>query len=323
MYKENLLSIIIPSRSPEFLQKTIDDLLQKAEGAVEIIVILDGIWPEKYDWSDKRIRVIHHGTIHNSNGMRDSINMGVALAEGEYLMKIDEHCMVDQGYDKKLIAESQDNIMQVPARKRLDAEKWEIVNDGRPDIHYMKVDYPYAKHYQKTEGLHGSIDKERFFERKDILIDDIMTMQGSCYFFPRKLWDEVIGELDSVNYGTFTAEAQEINFKIWLSGNRCVVNKKTWIAHLHKGSRGKRYSFSNLQYRKHEEDMERGRLYCIDFWVNNKWDKRVHDFEWLIEKFWPIPGWPEDWKTRIHEDRKFDYSTLNYKDDPWLQGLVK
>ena len=185
----------------------------------------------------------------------------------------------------------------------------------------MYLEYPYLKPYDKTQGLHGNWDKQRYYDRKDILIDDLMTMQGSCYFLPRKLWDSVIVEMDNKNYHSFTAEAQELSNKIWLSGNRVVVNKNTWIAHLHKGGRGRRYGFSNEQYRKHEEGMERGRLYCIDFWVNNKWDKRVHDFEWLIEKFWPVPGWPEDWKTRIHTDKKLDYSTLKYKDDPWLSGL--
>ncbi|KKQ40892.1 MAG: hypothetical protein US60_C0051G0002 [Microgenomates group bacterium GW2011_GWC1_37_8] len=318
---KGLTSIIVPSRSPEFLQKTVDDLLLKAEGNIEIIIVLDGIWPEKYNWSDKRIRVIHQGTIHNSLGMRAAINTGVALAEGEYLLKCDEHTLWDKGYDKKLIVESQDNTMQVPRRYRLDADNWKIVEDGRDPVDYMYLEYPYLKPYDKTQGLHGNWDKQRYYDRKDILIDDLMTMQGSCYFLPRKLWDSVIVEMDNKNYHSFTAEAQELSNKIWLSGNRVVVNKNTWIAHLHKGGRGRRYGFSNEQYRKHEEGMERGRLYCIDFWVNNKWDKRVHDFEWLIEKFWPVPGWPEDWKTRIHTDKKLDYSTLKYKDDPWLSGL--
>jgi hypothetical protein len=41
--------------------------------------------------------------------------------------------------------------------------------------------------------------------------------------------------------------------------------------------------------------------------LENKWKERVHDFGWLVEKFWPLPTvetkmrgekyvWPENWK---------------------------
>ena len=318
-----MLSIIIPSRSPQYLKKTINDLLAKAEGEVEIIVVFDGRWPtqEEMPDDDVRVRLVHCGAIHNSPGMRHCINQGVAISSGEYLMKIDEHCMVDQGYDVKLAADCEDDWMVIPRRKRLDAENWTLIEDGRQDIDYMQIDYPYAKPFEKTEGLHGSEDRQRFRDRKDILIDDVMTMQGSCYFLPKKLWDAVIVKMDDEAYGSFTAEAQELSMKVWLSGGRVVVNKKTWYAHWHKGRAGKGYGFSNAQYKQHAEQMEKGRLFCIDYWVNNRWAQRKHDFKWLIEKFWPLRGWPEDWETKIREDKKLDYSTLKYKDDFWLQGL--
>ena len=74
--------------------------------------------------------------------------------------------------------------------------------------------------------------------------------------------------------------------------------------------RGKGYGFSNAQYAEHMQGTEKGRLFCIDFWINNKWDKRIHDFEWLINKFSPIPGWMPNWKEQILIDREKDYSTL-------------
>src|SRR3990167_4654120 len=140
-----MLSIIIPSRNDEYLQKTIDDLLKKAEGAIEVIVVLDGYWPDPVLINNPRVVIIHHGTFHNSRGMRDSINAGMAIAKGEYVMKIDEHCMVDQGYDVKLIADCEDNWVVIPRRYRLDADKWEIIEDGRQPIDYMKIDYPYQR----------------------------------------------------------------------------------------------------------------------------------------------------------------------------------
>lgn len=313
-----MISVIIASRVEQFLQRTIDDLLEKAEGEIEVIVALDGYWPSTPLRNDPRVVVLHHGTLHDNKGMRASINAGMAVAKGEYVMKIDEHCMLDQGYDLKLIADCEDNWVVIPRRKRLDAENWKLVKDNRPDIDYMYIEYPYAKPYDKTQGLHGAEWKRP--ERADILIDDTPSMQGSCYFMKKSHWDTVIGELDDVNYGTFTMEAQEVGMKTWLSGGRVVVNKKTWYAHYHKGSKGKGYGFSTAQYRRHQERIEGSRLYAIKYWLNAQDFK--YDWNWFVtEKFPNMPGWSADWRERVEVDKLKDYSTLKYKDDAWLSNL--
>jgi glycosyltransferase involved in cell wall biosynthesis len=304
-----MLSVIIPSRSPQYLQQTIDDLLLKAEGEIEIIVILDGYWPDPMIKEDKKVIILHHGTVHENPGMRESINAGVAISKGDYIMKIDEHCMVDQGYDVKLIADCQDDWVVVPRRYRLDPEKWELIEDGRPPVDYMTLDYPYQRPHDKTCGLHGAEHREMHFARKDVLIDDLMTMQGSCYFMTRKHWDNCIKALDSENYGPFTQEAQEICNKTWFSGGRCIVNKKTWYAHWHKGNKGKGYGFSNAQYEEHMKGTEKGRRYCIDYWMSTKDYK--YDFDWLLNKFWPVPTWPDNWKEQILIDKENDYANTH------------
>jgi glycosyltransferase involved in cell wall biosynthesis len=316
-----MLSVIIPSRVPEYLQKTVDDLLSKAEGQIEVIVVLDGYWPDPMLKDDARVKIIHQGTFHNNRGMRAAINAGVAIAKGDYIMKCDEHTMWDQGFDVKLAADCEDDWVVIPRRYRLDADNWTIIEDGRPPIDYMRIDYPYQRPYDKSCGLHGAEDKERAEKYKDLLIDDVMTMQGSAYFMSKKHWDTTIKRLEEENYGTFTQEAQEISNKTWLSGGRVIVNKKTWYAHLHKGNKGKGYGFTTEQYKRHQEGQEKGRLYSINYWLYTKDYK--YDFDWLVKKFWPISGWPENWREQVEIDRLKDYSTLNYQDDFWLEGLRK
>src|SRR5947207_6659252 len=140
-----MLSVIIASRVDEFLQKTIDDLLAKAAEEIEIIVVLDGYWPDPMVKNDPRVTVLHHGMVHDNKGMRAGINASMAVAKGEYVMKIDEHCMVEEGYDKKLKADCEDNWVVIPRRHRLEPESWTLIEDGRRPVDYMYLEYPYLR----------------------------------------------------------------------------------------------------------------------------------------------------------------------------------
>ena len=122
-----VLSVIIPSRSDTYLSKTVDDLLNKAKGEIEVIVSLDGYWPNPMLRDDKRVRVIHQGVVDNNRGMRAAINAGLALARGEYVMKCDEHTMWDEGFDLKLIEDCLEHDVVVPRRYRLEPESWTII----------------------------------------------------------------------------------------------------------------------------------------------------------------------------------------------------
>lgn len=294
-----MVSIVIPSRVDQYLQQTVDDLLAKAGGEVEVIVVLDGYWPSPILKNDPRVIIVHQGELHNNLGMRKAIDAGMALARGAYVMKCDEHTMWDKGYDLKLIADCQDDWCVIPRRKRLDADKWEVIEDGRPDVDYMYVEYPYLKPFDRTQGLHGELWKKT----NDLEIDDTPTMQGSCYFMKKSYWDKLFPNgMDEENYGKFTQEAQEISMTVWLSGGEVKVNKKTWYAHAHKGKSGKGYGFTTEQYRKHEAEKEKGRLYCIEHWLAHP------KFKWFInEKFPDMPNW-EGWESRITKDAEHDWS---------------
>jgi hypothetical protein len=40
----------------------------------------------------------------------------------------------------------------------------------------------------------------------------------------------------------------------------------------------------------------KGHQYSANYWINNSWKGQIHKFEWLIDKFWPIPSWVDNWK---------------------------
>jgi glycosyltransferase involved in cell wall biosynthesis len=293
-------------------------MLAKAHGEIEIIVVLDGMWQEIVN--DPRVKVIHHGEVHNNFGMRESINLGVRLSSGEYILKADGHTMWDEGFDLKLAADCENDWVVIPRRERLDVENWKLIEDGRKPVDYMYVEYPYAKIGDTTQGLHGAEWKQRYYDRLDTLIDDTPTMQGSAYFMARKHWDNCIGEMDSTYYGPFTHESQEISQKTWFTGGRVVVNKKTWYAHLHKGKKyGTNYGFTTEQWKKWAVLKEKGRLYCIDYWLNTKDFK--YDWDWFMKKFPDMPGWGDDWKERLPRDAKADAEARKYENDNWLKEM--
>lgn len=304
------VSVVIPSRNEHFLQRTVDDLLEKAEGDVEIVVVMDGT--DQDVRQDKRVVKIRHGILGDNYGLRDSVNLGVRAASGDYILKADGHTMWDQGWDVKLLADMQDDWCVIPRRWRLEPESWtrttESEDDQRPPVDYMFIAYPYERPFDRTCGLHGDIWKQAYYDRQDVLIDDVMTMQGSAYFMKKSYWIDMNSDL----YGPFTHESQEISNRVWLSGGRVVVNKKTWYAHLHKGKKyGTGYGFSTKQWEKWAELHEKGRVYCVDYWMNTK--DYQHDFQWLLDKFQnftsegKIPTWPDNWKEQIKIDEKTDW----------------
>ncbi len=216
-----MVSVIIPSYKDPLLHKTIDSLLDNAEGEIEIVVVLDGYWPEKEIRKDPRIKVLHLG---KNRGMRGAINAGVLISSGEYIMRTDEHCMFDKGYDVKLTKRLKDNWIVYPKRYYLDTEKWEVM-DKAPNIYNkLVVDTDHGK----WSGVNW---KSRETERSDKDIDESMAMQGSCWIMKRSWWDKVIGELQSEGYGILYGDSHEMVFKTWKAGGKLMVNKNTWHAH--------------------------------------------------------------------------------------------
>jgi glycosyltransferase involved in cell wall biosynthesis len=287
-----MLSVIIPARNEMFLTKTVNDIFAKARGEIEVIVVLEGYWPNPMPIEDKRLTIVHR----EPGGMRSAINLGAHIAKGKYLMKCDAHCMFDEGFDVKLAADCEENWVVIPRRYRLDPENWAWQDVGKPpiDLHYLSCPATNPDSY----SMHGAIWPQRDRERLDVLIDETMSFQGSCWFMYRTHFWDFLGGMSEEGYGDFCQEPQEIGNKTWLGGGKVMVNKKTWYAHLHKG---KKYGRG---YHQSKDAITRGHTYAGEYWINNKWDKRIHDIEWLVEKFWPVPTWPEDrnlWKIWQHK----------------------
>lgn len=304
------VSIIIPSRNEKFLQATIDDLLAKAAGEVEILAVLDGWWPDPPLRDDARMVVLHRG---EAQGMRPAINDAAQIATGRYLMKCDAHCMFAEGYDEALKSSCDEDWLMVPTRHAVDAETW-TMKPRHWNHHYLT--YPYLPS-QYGAGLHAvtpawDVNKIINAQRAQFPLDDLMSFQGSCWFQHTANFLR-LGPLDHENY-YFYQEAQEIGLRQWMTGGKCVLNTRTWYAHYHKGNNAKHTSDGRvgrgfyLDLRK----KRRSEAYSADFWVNDRHPGATRTFVSLVEQFWwlieqmtdPRYAWPSDWRDFAgHRDR--------------------
>lgn len=283
-------SILIPSRNEQYLINTINDIFLKAQGDFEIIVILDG-YMEPNLKSNKHLKIIYH---KEPQGTRKSINEAVRLASGNYIFKTDAHCMFSEGFDQTLQRDHEENTVVTLSRYSLDPENW---TKFKGPVSYEYIAYPFDGQRRiggltpkKWMGQKGNEENGFFWmekQRESIPIDEIQTCNGACWFLEKELFEK-FGGMDE-RLWSFHIDAVELGFKVWLSGGKLLINKNAWHAHWWKSER-KRTVKLNWNV------MGSVAAYSTWYWMNNQWPQQTRTFEWFVDKFWPIPGWPNNWK---------------------------
>lgn len=286
-----MISVIIPARNEKFLQKTITNILENAEGDIEIIAICDGYWPDPPIQDDPRVRLLHNT---EPRGQRQSINDGARIARGDIIGKLDAHCAVGKGFNKIIERDLQDREVMVPEMYNLDIETWKpkhfdnykaAVRSGKvnPYMYIGMVDGNLRAQY-----YNGRKDRDWIYKRKDKKIDETMCCMGPGWFLKKDFYDE-IGGCDE-GHGHWGQQGVEMACKAWLSGGRMVVNKNTWFAHWFRGSYQHENGRKGFPYSIKQAEIDRARDYSNDLWLNNKWPQQKRTFQWLLAKFNP-PKW--------------------------------
>ena len=80
------LSILIPARNEQFLDRTIQDIIEQAEAKTEVIAVMDGAWADPGVPQHDMVNIAY---VPEPIGQRAATNLGARLASGRYLMKID------------------------------------------------------------------------------------------------------------------------------------------------------------------------------------------------------------------------------------------
>jgi hypothetical protein len=109
--------------------------------------------------------------------------------------------------------------------------------------------------------------------------------------------------MDEERFGQWSGEPEEIACKTWLGGGKVMINKNVIHAHLRKEKIGRPY---NITWNTALLGLRESARY----WSSDEWPDRIHNFEWLIDYFWPLPSkeqhcngeryfWEKDWKNGI------------------------
>lgn len=306
------LSVLIPARNEPWLARTVEDVLAHVEADTEIIVVLDGSPANPPLPADPRIVTF---SPPSPIGQRAATNAAARLSTARYVMKLDAHCAVEQGFDRTLIEADLEigrpDLTQVPAMYNLHAFNWrcacghETYQGPEPTgcgqcagagpfervIYWDRnaIRFPRGKH-TRTEcwcfdhELHFQYHGPRRPEQQQSELPDAMSCLGACYFLRRdRFWE--LGGLDE-DHGSWGQMGTEIACKSWLSGGRMVCNRRTWIGHLFRTQHG-----FGVPYPLSESQVQRARAYSKQLWFENRWPGQVLPLSWLIDYFAPIKGW--------------------------------
>lgn len=297
------LSILIPARNEMFLARTIQDLLENIEGNTEIIVGLDGLWADPPVQDDPRVTIIHVST---SIGQRAMTNQLCRLSKAKYIMKVDAHCAFDKGFDVKLINSMQDNWTMAPVMRNLHAFNWVCPNGhtryqgpsgvcaecGQAtvrDVVWIPKTNPQSSSYCFDSEPHFQYFNE-FKKRPEGQgeITESMSLQGSCFMLTREKYWEL--NICDENFGSWGSQGIEVAVKTWLSGGKVMINHNTWYAHMFR-TQGGDFGFP---YELSGKDVGHAKKTARELFWNGTWDKQIHPLSWLVERFWPVPGWTQE-----------------------------
>jgi len=307
------LSVLIAARNEEFLSRTVEGVLKNKRGLTEVIVVCDGNWPDPPVTDHRDVTLVYHAT---PIGQRAAVNEAANVSRAKYVMKLDAHCIVDEGFDVKMMRDMQDDMTMVPAMYNLHAFNWRCTKCGNewyqgptprfcndPGEKRTKNKACDSTKFERVMVWKPRLSRRNEFYRFDTTLHfqyhgarkkhpeamldvaETLSLQGSCFMMTRKKYWE-LGVCDEA-FGSWGQQGTEVALKTWLSGGRVVVNKKTWYSHLFRTQGGD----FNFPYPQNGRQIEHARQYSRELFLYNRWPKQKHPLSWLIDKFKPLPDW--------------------------------
>lgn len=193
-HEPELVSVIIADLFEAHLQQTIDNLKEMADGPIEIVVKTDD----------------------DSNGMRHMLNQAADEAKGEFLFKLDGHCIMTPHWDM-ILKETcvNPNDMVVSRIKEIDEKNWCMTDRG---FDFVKINPDMG------------VIKCGNFTETDPDVMETMASIGCGWLIRKQRFNEL--EQNWTRLGRYGQLGAEWALKIWLSGGRLLVHRDVTCGHL-------------------------------------------------------------------------------------------
>jgi hypothetical protein len=211
--KETTSIIISVAPNEKHLNQTLQSLLNNATGKIEILIGLDG-WDTEV-LADEKIKVIKSP---QRIGRRRMSNRLVSESKGEYLLEIDAHCIISEGYDTKLKCSCLSDMIVGCTMSSINEEKWESNHNN---------------------WLGGFINKDlrwRWWNRlaydKRQTEEEVFCFQSACWMIDRETFYKFGGHDEDL--GNWGNEDLEWWLKIQCGGGKMVVRNDVHTAHLYR-----------------------------------------------------------------------------------------
>jgi hypothetical protein len=320
------LSILIPSRNEMFLKNTIEDILKNKRGNTEIIIGLDGLWADPVIPQHPDVSIIYYP---ESIGQRAISNRCARISNAKYIMKCDAHCSFAEGFDTTLMENMEDNWTVVPTMRNLWAFDWKCKKCGLrtyqgptltkctncgcedKDNFIRKMVWVAKRRPQSSSYCFDSTPHFQYFneytkrsEYKEQLektgVTETMSLQGSCFMLTKEKWFEL--NICDERWGSWGSQGIEVSFRTWASGGKVITNHHTHYGHMFR-TQGGDFGFP---YHLSSKQTEFAKKNARELIFKKDLPNQEHDLVWLLEKFWPVPGWTEEDLNNLKmEDNKF------------------
>jgi len=202
------VSIIMTALDEPYVNKTIDDIIEKSGSLLEEIIVID-------DLSETPIQHPEAKVIRNKQrkGLIWGRNYATELAKSEIILSLDPHCKVEDGWLAPLVnkLESNKESIVVPGTRSLNPDKWESFGkESWKTIWDWKLEFKWA-------------DGENPYTP---------AVAGHCFAF-RKDWWEKAGRFDT-GMEIWGGENIEFPLRTWLFGGTVECVRESHVSHWFK-----------------------------------------------------------------------------------------